>query len=74
MVTRIDGLSQYQRRYRRAEVLDRWANIYGGKTTAAEWSRFEAARLRLAAEVLKAFHVETVVAWLDARLAKRGAR
>jgi hypothetical protein len=63
-------MTVYQRLYRRAEVLDRWANIYGGKRALADWARFDAAKLRLGAEIVKAWRLEEFVAWTDRQLAK----
>lgn len=60
----------YQGIYRRAAALDRWADIYGGDTTQAEFVRLRAAFGRLGAELIKAGRVEEVVAWLDRRLTR----
>lgn len=60
----------YQRIYRRAEVLDRWANIYGGDTTQAAAARLGAACGRLGAELIKAARVEEVADWLGRRMTR----
>ncbi len=65
-------MSEYERLYRRAEVRERWANIYGGKTLSAKFMRLWAAEDRLWAEVIKGLRLVEIVAWLDRQLAKTG--
>lgn len=64
----MEPVSVYQRCYHRAEVLERWADIYGSRRAIVDWARFEAARLRLWAEVIKAARLEESAAWVDAQL------
>lgn len=61
-------MTLYRRLYKQAEVLDRWADIYGGETTYAAMTRLEAARLRLWAELVKALRLEEIAGWVDRRL------
>jgi hypothetical protein len=61
-------MNVYQQCYRRAAVLERWADIYGGKRAIADWARFEAARLRLWAEIVKAWRLEEIAGWTDRQL------
>lgn len=61
-------MTAYERLYRRAEVHERWANIYLGKTTHGEWVRLGAAQDRFAAEVIKAFKIEEIADWLTRKL------
>lgn len=60
----------YERLYRRAEVRERWANIYGGKRVAADFMRLWAAQDRFQAEVFKAIRAEEIVTWLDRALTR----
>lgn len=60
-------MSEYRRLYREADVLDRWASIYGGKRLAADAFRFRAAVLRLQAELIKAARIEEMAAWAARR-------
>lgn len=62
-------MSLYATLYRRAVVLDRWANI-NPQDRVAPWARLEASRLRLWAEVIKAWRLEQITEWTDAQLRK----
>ena len=64
-------MSGYDERYHRAEVLDRWANIYGHNSALAQWTRFAAAGLRFNAEVIKAARLEELADWIGRRLPAR---
>lgn len=61
-------MTEYRRLYREADVLDRWANIYGGKTLAADCNRLRAAVLRLQAELIKAYRLEELVPGVGRKL------
>jgi hypothetical protein len=63
-------VSEYGRLYRRAEVRERWANIYAPTAFARDWMRFAAAQDRLFAEFIKGLRLEEIAAWADRQLAK----
>lgn len=61
-------MSEYERLYRRAEVRERWADIYLGDSAYGEWVRLAAAVDRFNAEVIKATRVEELANWLTAHM------
>lgn len=63
-------MKEYERLYHRAEVLERWANIYLGDSALADWARFTAAVDRFQAEVIKAARIEELAHWISARVSR----
>ncbi len=64
-------MNTYERLYRSAEIRERWANIYGGKTIHADFMRLWATQDRLQAEVFKALRLEETAEWLARHLPAR---
>ena len=64
-------MNTYERLYHRAEVRERWANIYAPSAFQRDWARFAAAQDRLSAELVKAFRLEETAAWLARHLPAR---
>ena len=60
----------YAQLHRQADVWERWARIYGGRSLTADFFRLWAAQARLQAELFQALRAEQIVGWLNRRLTR----
>lgn len=67
-------MTMYEQVSREAEVLERWAAIYGDKDLYTDLVRLQAARLRVWAAIIKGYRLEEAATWLDRQLARIGGR